>query len=128
MRKATEPTRLIYRGETYELLLNLYAVEQIEDEFGGMNAMLQELRGGKQYQTLRRLFRILGNAARECRGLPEDLTGDEIRHADQREVAEISRAIMDAFADGKRSETTDGNEADDERRDLYEDEEDAKNG
>lgn len=127
--RATEPmARLKYRGVTYELLFNLYAVEQIEDEFGGMTAMFEQLRGGKQYQTIRKLFRILGNAALEIRGLPEILTGDEIRHADQREIGEISKAIQAAFADGRKTETSGGNEADDERRDLYEDETDEKNG
>lgn len=116
-----------FQGQGYELLFNLYAMEQIEDEWGSMRAMAQELDSGKQYQSLRKLFRILGNAARESRDLPESLTGKEIRRASPDEITRIRDGILEAISLGKRTETQEGEEASDEHRDLYQDENDEKN-
>ena len=117
-----------FRGTDYPLLFDLYAMEMIEDEFGSMKAAMLELTGGKQFKALRKLFRILANAAREAEDLPEDVTGNEVRRAGAEEMRELSDAIQQCFKAGKKTETEAGQEGSDERRELFEDEEDRKNG
>lgn len=117
-----------YRGKEFRLLFNLYALEQIEEEWGSVPKAMDELRGGKQFTTLRKLFRFLGNGALIEQDQEPSLTGDEILKADLREMARLSDAIRSCFQAGKRTETEAGEAASDERRELFEDEEDEKNG
>ena len=56
--------------------------------------------------------------------LPENVTGEEIRHCN---VQKVSAAISAAVNEGMKSETTGGNEADDEVHDEYLDEIESKN-
>ena len=56
------------------------------------------------------------------------MTGDEIKHADMGMISRISEAVQQAITDGSKSETTDGNEADDEVHDIYLEEIERKNG
>ena len=118
-------------GVKYRLRFDLYALEQVEEEFGGMREAFSSLSGGKgMVKTIRSLFRILANCLRSMDGMPEDVTGDEIgKHEKMSKLAEISEAIRAAIEEGMKSETVDG-EADDEVRDGYAEEynEKVKNG
>lgn len=116
-----------YRGTEYELLFDLYAMEMIEDEFGSMPAMAKEMDSGKSYKSLKKLFKILVNAAYESRDSKKTVTGDEIRRATPEEIIQVRDAVLEALRQGKKTETNDGEEASDEHRDLYQDEDDEKN-
>lgn len=117
-----------YRGTKYPLLMNLYAMEMIEEEFGSTGKLTQELLGGKTFTTMKSVFRILGNAARESLGQPEDITGNEIRHASPEEMTDLADLMKQALRLGRYSETAPGESAGDEKVDIFEDEEDKKNG
>lgn len=115
-------------GTVYGLRFDLYAMEQIEEEFGSVKAVFDVLRGGKQLKATRILFRILANSYLSFHGKEETVTGDEVKHADMEMIRVISEAVQKAIAEGSKSETTDGNEADDEVHDMYLEEIERKNG
>ena len=107
------------KGKEYGLRFDMYAMEQIEEEFGSVKNVFETLRDGKQLRATRILFRILANSWLSYQGEKETVTGDEIKHADIRMISEISEAVQKAIAEGSKSETTGGNEADDEVHDVY---------
>jgi len=115
------------KGKKYPLRFDMYAMEQIEAEFGGLRPMFEALGGGEGasiVKALRSVFRILANSARNEMDLPENVTGEEIRHSSVKAVTDAVRA---AIEEGMKSETTGGNEADDEIHDEYLEEIEAKN-
>ena len=81
--------------------------------------MFESLKDGKQLKTTRILFKILANSYLSFNGEKETVTGDEIKHADMETIRDISDAVQKAIAEGSHSETTGGNEADDEVHDVY---------
>ena len=114
-------------GKTYPLKFDMYAMEQIEEEFGGVKEMYEAMRGnnGKSVaKAMKSIFRILANSARNEMDLPESITGDEVVHCN---VHQLSEAIAAAIMAGMKSETTGGNEADDQVHDEYLEELEAKN-
>lgn len=116
-------------GRVYELKFDLYALEQVQDAYeGGLQELFEQLAGKKQVRALKDIFRIMANAARADRGDPETVTGQEILRLTIAEMKELSRDLQREIRRSMKKETADGNEADDEVHDLYEDEEDEKNG
>ena len=116
-----KPIIFRYRGKEFPMILDLYALEKIEEELGGMTEVQKCLRSGKQFITIRKLFRIFANAGLEW------MDQDEIKRAtvdEMKELADVIRAIITA---GEYSETKAGEVAGDEKVDLYHDEEDEKN-
>ena len=112
----------------YGLRFDLYSMEQIEEEFGGVQTVFNTLKEGKhQIKTTRMLFRILANSYLSYNGQEETVTGDEIKHAGMDMIRNISEAVQAAIAEGSKSETTGGNEADDEVHDMFLEEIERKN-
>lgn len=114
-------------GKEFGLRFDLYAMEQVEEAFGSVKGAFDGLRAGKQIKTTRTLFRILANSWLGYNGQEETVTGDEIKHADMNTVMELSKAIQEAIAEGAKSETTGGNEADDSVHDVFLEEIERKN-
>ena len=115
-------------GRVYELRFDMYAMEMVEEEFGGVRELFQELDSGKQVRALKAIFRIMGNSARAFRGEPETVSGKEILRLTMAEMRDLTADIQTEIRKSMKKETADGNEADDEVHDLYEDETDEKNG
>jgi len=115
-------------GRVYELKFDLYALEQVQEEYDGLQDLFEQLAGRKQVKALKAIFRIMANSARADRGDPESVTGDEILRLTIAEMKQLSRDIQTEIRRSMKKETADGNEADDEVHDLYQDEEDEKNG
>lgn len=111
----------------YGLRMDMYAMEMIEEEFGGMKDMLEKLRKGGAKQ-IRVLFRILANAELAYEGKEETITGDELKSLRVAAAAGIGKAISAAVEEGMKSETSEGAEADDEVYDVYLNEVEEKNG
>ena len=110
----------------YGLRMDMYAMEMIEDEFGGMKEMFEKIQTGGS-KSIRTIFRILANAALAYEGKEENVTGDELKRLRVAAVAGIGSAIRAAIEEGMKSETVDGEEADDEVFDVYLSEIEAKN-
>ena len=115
------------KGKEYGLRFDLYAMEQIEEEFGSVKDAFAEFQTGKMLKATRKLFKILANSHLSYIGQPETVTGDEIKHEGMDFVKEIAEAVKEAIAEGSKSETTNGNEADDEKHDVYLEEIERKN-
>ena len=114
-------------GRTYRLRFDLQALEQIEEEFGGLKEAFQALRGGGMVKAVRKLFRILANSQRDYEDLPRDVTEDAIgKHTGMGKMVEISAAIQAAVEKGMESETN-GGEADDTEQDALAELYDQKN-
>ena len=114
-------------GETeYGLRMDMYAMELIEDEFGNMKDMFEQVQSGGS-KAIRKLFKILANAQLAYEGKEETVTGDELKRLRVAAAAGIGQAIRAAIEEGMKSETTDGAEADDEVFDVYLSELEAKN-
>ena len=110
----------------YGLRMDLYALEQIEEEFGSMQEVMTKVQGGGS-KAMRSLFRILANAQLSYEGKEETVTGDELKALRVSAMVGIGHAIRAAVEEGMKSETTEGAEADDEVYDVYLSEIDAKN-
>ena len=114
-------------GETvYGLRMDMYAMEQIEDEFGSIKDMFENVQGGSA-KTVRILFRILANSQLSFEGKEENITGDELKHLKVPTIKNVGNAIRAAIEEGMKSETTGGAEADDEVYDVYLNEIEEKN-
>ena len=120
--------KVTLNGQVYRLRFDVWALEQIEDEFGGVREAFESLRGKKMSKSVKTLFRIMANCKRNADGLPENVTGDEIpAHASIGTLTEVAAAVKAAVAEGMESETN-GGEADDDVHDGYAEEYDRKNG
>ena len=116
-------------GQLYRLRFDLWALEQIENEFGGVQEAFRKLTGGEMVKTIRKLFSILANSQRNMDGMPEDVTGDEIsKHEGMAKLQEIAGAIRAAVEAGMKSETKDGGEASDRKENPLDKEYEQKNG
>ena len=117
-------------GQLYRLRFDLYAFEQVEEQFGGLREAFSAMNGnGKILQTVKKLFAILANSQRNMDGMPEDVTGEEIsKHESIGKLKEIATAIKAAMVQGMISETADGGPASDKKVNPIEKEYEAKNG
>lgn len=122
--------KVTIRGQEYEILFDMYALEKIREKYGNATEVMKGLQnpGNIDYKLVRELFVIMANAARDYRELPEDITDKPLRHlhVEDFQRAQIWEKLVIEFANGWRSETTGGGEADDAHHDAYL-EEDAKN-
>ena len=106
-------------GETeYGLRMDMYAMEQIEDEFGSMKDMFTKIQGGGS-KAVRTLFKIMANAQLAYEGKEETVTGNELLRLKVAALNGISTAIRAAVEEGMKSETNEGEEADDDVYDVY---------
>ena len=110
----------------YGLRMDMYAMELIEDEFGSMKDMFDQIKNGGA-KAIRKLFKILANAQLAYEGKEETVTGDELKRLRVAAAAGIGASIRAAVEEGMKSETSDGNEADDEVFDVYLNEIESKN-
>lgn len=111
--------RVTIAGKAYGMRFDLYAMEQIEEEFGSVKAAFDEVRNGKQLKSTRALFKILCNSFLSYQGQDETVTGDEIKHAGMDTIRLVSEAVRQAIEEGSKSETTGGGAADDSVHDIF---------
>lgn len=119
-------------GQLYRLRFDLYAFEQIEEQFGGIREAFNAINpsaGGKILPVAKKLFAILANSQRNMDGMPEDVTGEEItKHEPISKLLELSTVIKAAIVQGRYSETADGGPASDVKKNPIKEEHEAKNG
>lgn len=116
-------------GKLYRLRFDMYAFEQVEEEFGGLREAFAAVSGKSSIaKTVKKLFAILANSARFMDSLPEDVTGEELSHESIGKLKEVSTAIKAAMFQGMMAETADGGPASDKKENPLEKEYNAKNG
>ena len=114
------------KGKKYDLLFDMWALEQIEDEFGGVKEMQDSLQGqgASLAKAMASVFRIMANSARDAAGLNPNVTGEEVRHVS---IGQLTAAVHQAINEGMKSETAAGGEAVDGTHDGYLEEIERKN-
>lgn len=113
-------TKVTLGGKTYELAMSLYAMDKIEEEFGDLREAITKFRGkNRNLKMVRKMFRIMANAARHARKQPEDITGDEIDDIGLKGLEILSEALKQVMDDSMKAETVNGGLADDEAADVY---------
>jgi len=122
--------KVTIKDQEYELVFNLYALEQIRDRIGNPADVMARLQDKENidYKLVRQLFVILANTAREARDLPEDVTDKPLKrmHIQDFQRSMLWAKIVIEISNGWKSETTGGNEGDTEKHDVWL-EEDEKN-
>lgn len=90
-------TKMNIGTKEYTFRFDLEAMEQIEEEFGGMRAMFDQLSGktGSSVKALRSVFRIMANNGEEYEGRPANVTGKEIMRMTISEMGELSEKLRD---------------------------------
>ena len=118
------------KRKTYNLRMDIYAMEQIEKEYGDLRDALRAFHKDRKITMVKTMFRILANSGRRKAGLPEDVTGEEIEDCNLADLDQLAKALNQAMEEAMHAETVGGNEADDEVHDEYleELEQNEKNG
>lgn len=107
-------------GKEYNLRMDIYAMEQIEKEYGDLKDALRAFRGKeRKISMVKAMFRILANSGRKRAGQPEDVTGEEINGCNLADLDEIAKTMNATMEEAMHAETVGGNEADDEVHDEY---------
>lgn len=129
-KKDTTKPEVRINGVLYKLRFDMWALEQIEEKFGGIGQAFEALDGkGSMVKTAKTMFAIFANCQRNLDGMPENVTGDEISsHESMGKLKEITAAIRAAIRDGFVAETEDGGPASDKRANPIEKEYKEKNG
>ena len=96
-------------GQLYRLRFDLWALEQIEEEFGGIREAFAQLRGAKMSAAVRKLFRILANCQRNLDGMPEDVTEETIsRHTSMAKLVRSAAPSRQRWKKAWRAKPTAG--------------------
>ena len=114
-------------GKTYGLRFDLGALEAVEQEFGDLKAVFENLKGGDdRLGTVKKMFVIMVNCQREFEDKPADVTAAALKRAPLSVLSTLGEAITEAIKESMRVETVNG-EADDETHDGYLEEIEQKN-
>ena len=118
------------KRKTYDLRMDIHAMEQIEKEYGDLRDALRAFKKDRKVSMIKAMFRILANSGRKKAGQPEDVTGEEIDGCNLADMDRLAKALNQALEEAMHAETVGGNEADDEVHDEYleELEQNEKNG
>lgn len=112
--------KIVINKKAYELRMDVYAMEKIENEFGDLKEALKAFRGKeRKISMVKAMFRILANSGNKKAGKPENVTGEEIDGCNLADLNQIARALNDTMEEAMHAETVGGNEADDEVHDEY---------
>lgn len=112
--------KIVINKKAYELRMDVYAMEKIENEFGDLKEALKAFRGKeRKISMVKAMFRILANSGNKKAGKPENVTGDEIDGCNLADLNQIARVLNDTMEEAMHAETVGGNEADDEVHDEY---------
>lgn len=107
-------------GQKYGLAMSLYAMEQIENEFGDLKEAMGKFRGkGSSVSMVKKMFRIMGNAALHIQKKPETITGEELDNLGLAGLNKVAQALRQVMDESLHAETVNGGLADDEAVDVY---------
>lgn len=107
------------KKRTYDLRMDIHAMEQIEKEFGDLRDALTAFRKDRKIGMVKAMFRILANSGQKKAGKPEDVSGEEIDDCNLADLDRLAQALNKAMEEAMHAETVGGNEADDEVHDEY---------
>lgn len=107
-------------GKDYDLIFNVHAMKAMEHEFGDLSEGIEKFRKNRRnVHIVGQMFKIMANAGQWEKGEPEDVTEDAVDRLTLKGLDTLSRTLNLAMEESLHSETTGGNEADDEVHDVY---------
>ena len=117
-------------GKEYDLRLDLYTMELIQDAFEDTYENAMEALRKRSFKSIRKIFTCMANSARSFRKDPEDVSPDDFKHMNMADVAKMTDAITQTQEEGFRKETFDGAADEEQHDDVLEEieAEEAKNG
>lgn len=106
-------------GRTYDLVFTVRTMELIQDEFGDVGDAVAAFRTNrKSIKSVKTMFKVMANAGEELHGREMNVTGEELNRLTLRGVDNLSQALSMTLEESLHSETTGGNEADEEKHDV----------
>ena len=111
--------KITIKGQEYDLRVNLWVTEQLEEKYGDFSAALSKFRKEKKIGQVKEIFAMLANGGRKHAKLPTDITPDVLDDCNLHDLDRIAVALGQAIEEGMRAETVNGAEADDEEADAY---------
>lgn len=114
-------------GKRYDLWMGLWAMEQIEKEYGDMKEALNAFRTERKISMIKSMFVAMANNGRKKAGQKPDVTGDVLDGCSMADLEKISLVMQQAMDEAIHTETVGGGEADDEDADALAEEYEAKN-
>ncbi len=115
-------------GTEYDLYMGLWAMEQIENEYGDMKEALAAFRKDRKISMVKFMFAALANNGRKRAGLKPDISPDVLDGCNLADLEQISLAMKSAMDEAVHVETVGGGEADEDGTDALAAEYDEKNG
>ncbi len=115
-------------GTEYDLYMGLWAMEQIEKEYGDLKTAMETFRKQRKVSMIRFMFTALANNGRKRVGRPADIRQDVLDGCNLADLEKISMAMRASMDEAVHTETVGGGEADDEGTDALAAEYDEKNG
>ena len=111
--------RITIRGKEYDLRVNLWVTEQMENEYGDFSEAMKTFRKQRKISQVKTMFAMLANAGRMHAGKPMDVRPEDLDDCNLHDLDRIAQAMGQAMEEGMRAETVNGNEADDEAADAF---------
>ena len=115
-------------GTEYDLYMGLWAMEQIEKEYGDMKEALAAFRKDRKISMVKFMFAALANNGRKRVGRPPDISPDVLDGCNLADLEQISLTMKAAMDEAVHVETVGGGEADEDGTDALAAEYDEKNG
>lgn len=120
--------KITLRGKEYDLWMGLWAMEQIEAEYGDLKTALAAFRQEHKVAQIKFFFRAFANNGRKKAGQKPDVPEDVLDSCTLHDLEKISLALRESLDEAVHAETVGGGEADDEGSDALAAEYDEKNG
>lgn len=120
--------KITINGTEYDLFMGLWAMEQIEKEYGDLKDALTAFRQKRSVGMIKFMFAALANNGRKRAKQEPDVTPDVLDGCSLGDLERISQAMREATEEAAHTETVGGGEADDEETDALAAEYDEKNG
>ena len=111
--------KITIRGKEYDLRVNLWVTEQIEEKYGDFSEAMQKFRKQRKVSQVKEMFAVLANAGRMHAGKPMDVRPADLNDCNLHDLERIAKAMGEAMDEGKKAETVNGAEADDQSADVY---------
>ena len=111
--------KITIRGKEYDLRVNLWVTEQIEEKYGDFSEAMKKFRKQRKVSQVKEMFAVLANAGRMHAGKPMDVRPGDLDDCNLHDLERIAKAMGEAMDEGMKAETVNGAEADDQSADVY---------
>ena len=105
-----EMTRVTIGEREFLLKFDMKALEDIEEEFDGLDGLMAAMDGKHRTRSARTVFRILANRGEASQKRAETITGEEVYGLTMAEMATLMTLIRREIEGGKKTKIRDPEE------------------